>query len=94
MRIVFLASAQRDLAWFRKYYENVFPEGAAGARREYLRILSVLKDNPRIGRPAESDGNRELVVPRTPFLLLYRLANGRIEVIHLRDGRAAGQARP
>ena len=87
MKIVFLPSAQRDLVWFRKYYERVFPEGAAGARLHYRRSLAILKDNPRIGHPTEDIGNRALPVLRTPFSIVYRLAPGQIEIIHVRDGR-------
>jgi plasmid stabilization system protein ParE len=87
MRIVFLPSAQHDLEWFRTYYQRVFPEGAAGARAQYKRALASLKENPRIGHPTEDAGNRALPVPRTPFSFICRIAHGRIEVIHVRDGR-------
>jgi plasmid stabilization system protein ParE len=89
MKIVFLSSARPDLVWFRHYYEKVFPEGAASARGHYLKALAILRDNPEIGHPAETDGTRALVVSRTPFSFEYRIANGRIEILRVRDGRAA-----
>ena len=88
MRVAFLASAQHDLKWFRRYYERTFPEGAGGARVHYRRALANLKDNPKIGRPTETPEIRALPVPRTPFSLIYRIARDRIEIIHVLDGRA------
>ena len=89
MKVVFLPSSRPDFAWFRHYYETVFPGGADGARRHYLKALAILRDNPEIGHPAEEVGNRTFVVSRTPFSFEYRIANGRIEILRVRDGRAA-----
>ena len=88
MKVAFLDSAHEDLAWFRKYYERAFSEGAAGARLQYRRALANLKDNPRIGHVTEEPEIRALPISRTPFSFIYRIARDRIEVIHVRDGRA------
>jgi plasmid stabilization system protein ParE len=87
MKIAFLPKAQRDLVWFRRYYERVFPEGAKGAQSQYKRTLAILRSNPDIGHPSE-EGKRTLVVLRTPFSFEYRIANDRIEILRVRDGRA------
>lgn len=87
MKIAFLPRAQIDLVWFRRYYERVFPEGAEGARSQYRHALAVLRNNPEIGHPTD-EGNRTFVVLRTPFSFEYRIANGRIEILRVRDGRA------
>jgi plasmid stabilization system protein ParE len=88
MKIVFLPSALRDLEWFRHYYEKVFPEGAQGARDHYKRTMAALRDNAEIGRPLEDKALRAYPVLRTPFSFIYRIANGRIEILRVRDGRA------
>ncbi|MGN6584176.1 MAG: type II toxin-antitoxin system RelE/ParE family toxin [Rhizobiaceae bacterium] len=87
MKIVFLPRAQRDLVWFRRYYERVFPEGAQGAQNQYRRALAILRNNPEIGHPTD-EGKRVFVVLHTPFSFEYRIANSRIEVLRVRDGRA------
>jgi plasmid stabilization system protein ParE len=87
MKIAFLPKAQCDLLWFRRYYERVFPEGAQGAQSQYRRTLAILRSNPEIGHPT-NEGKRMLVVLRTPFSFEYRIANGRIEILRVRDGRA------
>ena len=88
MKIAFLPQAQNDLRWLRRYYEKVFPEGPAKAREHYRRTLSTLRGNPEIGRPVEGGDHRTFPVLRTPFSFLYRIANGRIEILRVRDGRA------
>jgi plasmid stabilization system protein ParE len=71
----------------QSYYERVFPEGAQGAQSQYRRTLEILRSNPEIGRPTE-EGKRTFVVLRTSFSFEYRIANGRIEILRVRDGRA------
>jgi plasmid stabilization system protein ParE len=88
MKVAFLPSAYPDLRWFRSYYERTFPEGAENAKRQYNRTLANPKDNPEIGHPMDEPGIRALHVARTPFSFVYRIARGRIEVIHVRDGRS------
>ncbi len=89
MQLVFLASARRDLRWMHRYYTTVFPDGRARAQRQYRALLSALKTHPRLGHPSEAHPDvRELAIPRTPFLLLYRIRPGRIEVLRLVDTRS------
>ncbi len=42
---------------------------------ERLRLL------PAIGRPGRVPGTRELVVPRTPFIVPYRLIGNHIDIL-------------
>jgi plasmid stabilization system protein ParE len=91
VQIVCLPSTRRDLAWFRHHYERVFAEGARGARDRLVAMEKVLLDNPWIGRPTHRPDVRRLLVPHTPFLLLYRVTD-RIEILRLHDGRSLGGA--
>ena len=50
MIVVFLPRALSDLRWFRRYYEAVFPEGAARAREQFGKSLETLKQHARAGR--------------------------------------------
>lgn len=88
MRLVYLPGSARDLLWLRHYYSRVFPEGAAAARKRILAAERLLLDNPYAGRPCGGLGVRRLPVPRTPFLLLYRVTAERIEVLRVIDGRS------
>jgi plasmid stabilization system protein ParE len=88
VKIVFLASTKRDLAWFSEYYQRAFPEGRVNAAKHYLQTKAVLKDNPHIGHPSDEQGLREFSISRTPFVFVYRLNEQTIEIIRLWDNRA------
>jgi hypothetical protein len=88
MRFTYLASAEKDLIWFRKYYSSVFPEGRGNAQRQYRLMKLVLTENPRAGHPVGSRDSRLYVISRTPFSVVYRLRPGRIEVLSIHDNRS------
>lgn len=91
MRIVFLASALRDIQWFRHYYQSVFPEGSAKARAQLKAIQTLLAANPHADHPSNTGlPLRELSIPRTPFTLVYRVTEQQIEILRLWDTRQGG----
>ena len=45
-----------------------------------------LIEHPEIGRQGRIEGTRELVISRTPFILVYRINLDRIELIRLLHG--------
>ena len=87
MKIIFLPSAANHLLWFRNYYTAVFPEGAAKAMQQIERLMELLEVNPYLGQPGKVEGTRRKPIPRTPFVLLYRVTQTQIEVLRLRDSR-------
>ncbi|KKN80947.1 hypothetical protein LCGC14_0325030 [marine sediment metagenome] len=42
MKIVFLPAAVDDLEWFRRYYQQVFPDGAQKATVQYQKAIHLL----------------------------------------------------
>jgi plasmid stabilization system protein ParE len=88
VKIVFLPSADTGVRWFTRYYRTAFPEGGRSAQAQMARTLAVLADNPCIGYPYLDKGLREYSIRRTPFSLLYRIAEDRIEILRLWDKRA------
>lgn len=90
MQVVYLPATRPDLQWMRAYYLDIFPAGARYAGRRFQNTIRLLKDNPDIGRPGALPGTKELVIPRTPFLILYRINTvaDRIEILRVWDGRA------
>ncbi len=88
-KIVFLPTTHHDLKWFHRYYTSVFPDGRQKALGHYKAMLQTLRSNPHVGHPSASRaGLRELPIPRTPFVLLYRVTPRRIEILRVLDGRA------
>ena len=42
--------------------------------------------HPKMGRPGRKQGTRELVISRTPFIVVYRIKGERIELLRLLHG--------
>ena len=88
MNLVFLPSTRTDLLWMRRYYARAFPGGAKRAAEQYIRASRVVRSNPLIGHTLEGmAGVREFPIPRTPFSFIYRVVDGRIEVLRVWDQR-------
>lgn len=88
MRLIYLASAKPDLAWYRLYYRSIFPEGAKRASAQYLRAIVNLENNPNIGRPVGESDLRKYSIPRLPFAIVYRVTEEYIEVVRIWDQRS------
>ena len=59
------------------------PLAAVDAGDAITAQIGMLADQPEIGRPGRRAGTRELVISRTPFVAVYRVSGGRIEVLRL-----------
>ena len=88
MRFRYLRSAERDLEWFRRYYNSVFPEGRANAKKQFKLMRQVLGANVRAGHPVGDADSRLYVISRTPFSVIYRVRPGCIEVLSILDNRS------
>lgn len=87
MKLKYLESSRRDVAWWRRYYRHKFPQGRVTASRHYLKIVSLILDNPFMGRPVEGFELRQLPVPNTPFQIIYRVRNQTVEIVRVWDTR-------
>ena len=91
MKTVFLASTVQDLKWFRHYYRAVFSEGSEKAALHFKAAIATLSANPYAGRRSEPGIDvRELSIPRTPFIIIYRVTPLQIEILRLWDTRQGG----
>jgi toxin ParE1/3/4 len=45
--------------------------------------IDILLQHPEMGRPGRKKGTRELVISRTPFVLVYRVNGDKIQIIRL-----------
>jgi len=70
MNIVWSPEAIEDLASLRAY---IAEDNPAAARRTVRHIIEsieqLIPDNPRIGRAGRVPGTRELVIPRSPYIV-------------------------
>jgi len=92
--LVWSPEAIEDLASLRAYIEQDDP---AAAQRVVLRIIHSVEDllskNPEMGRPGRVPGTRELVVPRTPFVVPYRLQGKTMQILRVYHGARRWPAR-
>lgn len=48
--------------------------------------VALLAEHPEMGRVGRKQGTRELVISRTPFIIVYRVRGERIELLRLLHG--------
>jgi toxin ParE1/3/4 len=87
MNILWSPEAIEDLTSLRAYIAEDDPAAARGVVVLIIRnIEQLLSDNPQIGRPGRVPGTRELVIPKTPFIVPYRLQRDAIQVLRIYHG--------
>lgn len=86
MKLVWLprAIANRDAQLERIALDNVTAAIEQGDRIEQQ--ISQLIAHPELGRAGRQQGTRELVVNRTPFIVIYRIKSKRIELMRILHG--------
>jgi plasmid stabilization system protein ParE len=87
MRIAYSGLARSDLRWYDRYYKQVFPEGALNAHAHYMRAIRLLLEHPHVGQEIDAAGTRAWPIPKTPFSLIYRVRNEKIQVLRVWDNR-------
>jgi toxin ParE1/3/4 len=65
------------------YIAQADPLAAISQDEQIERQVDMLMQHPQMGRPGRKKGTRELVISRTPFVVVYRVKGMRIEVIRL-----------
>lgn len=74
----------RALAELDDIFAYVATDNSAAAERLTFTIeakAQLLLDHPEMGRPGRVDGTREFVVTGTPYILPYRVRDGRVEIL-------------
>jgi toxin ParE1/3/4 len=89
MQIVWTAPAIADLGAARRYIALDNPAAAIEQVEYILAAVETLPRFPQAGRLGRTPGTRELVVPRTPFVVPYRRRTEAIEVLRVLLGRRA-----
>ncbi len=87
MNIIWSHEAVEDLV---SLSDDITEDSPAAARNVVLRILHdiehVLPGNPHLGRPGRVPGTRERVVPRTSYIVPYRLQRDSIQILRAYHG--------
>ena len=87
MTVVWSPRAIGHLAALRDYIARENPGAAARTATRLLAAVDRLAELPNLGRPGRVSGTRELVVPRTRYVIPYRERGERLEIIAVFHGR-------
>jgi addiction module RelE/StbE family toxin len=93
VNLVWSPRAIRHLTDLRSYIERDSPAAAARIADTLLTAVERLAELPNLGRPGRVAGTRELVVPGTPYVIPYRLARERLDIIAVFHERQRWPAR-
>jgi len=75
MKVIWFKSAILDLKSVRDYITQNNPQAAQQVVQRIKDKVSLLSEQPGIGRP--------LLVDRTPFILPYRVRDNKIEILRV-----------
>ena len=89
MIVCYTRLALADLDHAREYIALDNPEAAAAMAARLREAVDGLRQFPERGRPGRVPGTRELVVPRTPFVIPYRVQGREIHVLAVLHGKRA-----
>jgi toxin ParE1/3/4 len=84
MKILWSPEAIGDLASLRAYIAEDDPAAARGVVLHIIHNVELLlPNNPQMGRPGRVPGTRELVIPKTPFVIPYRLQRNVVQILRV-----------
>jgi toxin ParE1/3/4 len=83
LKIVWSAGGQLSLQDQLEYIAERNPSAAIALRQRIDSSTSRLSDFPDSGRPGRVPGTRELVVPRTRYIVIYRVESQQVSLIRL-----------
>lgn len=83
MQIRWLRTALRNLDEEAAYIATDDPAAARLVVGRVLAAVNLLVDQPALGRPGRVPGTRELVVPKTRYLVPYRVRRETIEILRI-----------
>jgi toxin ParE1/3/4 len=87
MKPVRARAAIRDLASAREYIPRVNPDAAREMPLGIVDASERIIQFPEIGRTGRMKGTRELVVPGTQYLIVYRLKKTAVHFLRVLHGR-------
>ncbi len=81
MKIEWARQAVDDLGTIRTYIAESDPCSAAKIAGQILTSVTMLSETPHRGRPGRVPGTRELILPGTPYIVVYRVSSDTLQII-------------
>jgi toxin ParE1/3/4 len=86
MRLLWSPDAVADRTGIFDWFLAENPAAALATDTAIARHTGRLRRFPHLGRPGRIDGTRELPLPRTPFIIVYRLTEEDIILLRILHG--------
>lgn len=86
MRIRWTAPAAADLEQIKSYLDQHYPHLAQRTVRLLYDSILGLKTMPNRGRVGLHSGTRELVLSPLPYIVVYRVRDDSVEILHIVHG--------
>jgi toxin ParE1/3/4 len=83
---VWSPEAIEDMRSLHAYIAEDDPATAVRVAQQIVPTVVLLSKNPEMGRPGRVSGTRELVIPRTPFIVPYRVQGKTLQVLRVYHG--------
>ena len=83
MKVLWFIRTILDLTSAKDYITQDNPRAAQQIVQRTKDKVSLLSEQPGIGRPGRVSNTKELVVDRTPFILPYRVRDNKIEILRV-----------
>jgi plasmid stabilization system protein ParE len=87
MRIRYTLRAFADREELFNYIGRRSPDGARAVKRDIDRAIRRLELFPRSAPATDEPEVYELIVPRRPYKVYYRIEADEIWIVHIRDAR-------
>jgi len=85
MNVVWRPQASREFSEIVAHLHEQSPAGAARIYEQILHSVSFLADWPMMGRAARR-GNRELVIPHTPYVVIFKVEKNVVRIRRVLHG--------
>ena len=83
MRVRWLRQALRNLDAEATYIAQDDPLAARLVVERVLHAVELLTQQPGLGRPGRVPGSRELLVPKTRYIVPYRVDGDTVEILRV-----------
>jgi len=83
LHVKWLKRAVLDLDNAEAYISQTDPSAAGEVVLKVIRSVSLLKDQPGLGRAGRVPGTRELVIPDTRYIVPYRVKDDALQILRV-----------
>ncbi|HEY2135103.1 MAG TPA: type II toxin-antitoxin system RelE/ParE family toxin [Xanthobacteraceae bacterium] len=87
MKVRYTPRAFADREAIYDYLETRNPQGARNVQLAVVQAIRGLAYHPRLGQRTDKAGVYELIVPRRPYKVYYRVEGEEVWILHIRDAR-------